>query len=408
MAGVESKSSTTILDPDARLKSIIEHGNAVEVDFSVSPRRYYRSGLEMVRMANIYLKEGSLENAFILYMKFMTLFLEKIRAHPDLGMVPAADKAVNNQKLREVFPVAEKLKNRLLEHYQKEYERHLRDKAIREELEKKKQKELLIEEQQARQKRESAHKPEPYNYSVSVGAWPSVVVPVPPLPADLSYPSETIVTPKPKPDGLILPPGPSIAPKPGIDRSTKPVSLLSPSTHSRLGPRTLIIPSNIFLKFLTIAQNNTDKNLETCGLLTGKLQHDQLVVTHLIVPKQKGTSDNCVMENEEDVCVEVEKRELFTLGWIHTHPSQTAFLSSIDLHTQFGYQVMMPEAVAVVCAPTYDQNKTFWLTPNHGMEVIRDCSLTGFHPHPNDPPIFVEAEHCRLDSSVSITVVDLR
>lgn len=63
----------------------------------------------------------------------------------------------------------------------------------------------------------------------------------------------------------------SIAGKPGIDRSTKPVSLLSPSTHSRLGPRTLIIPSNVFIKFLTIAQNNTDKNLETCGLLTGKL-----------------------------------------------------------------------------------------------------------------------------------------
>ena len=46
-----------------------------------------------------------------------------------LGTVSAADKAVNNQKLREVFPVAEKLKNRLLEHYKKEYERHMRDKV---------------------------------------------------------------------------------------------------------------------------------------------------------------------------------------------------------------------------------------------------------------------------------------
>jgi hypothetical protein len=25
------------------------------------------------------------------------------------------------------------------------------------------------------------------------------------------------------------------------------------------------------------------------------------------------------------------------------HPSQTAFLSSVDLHTQAGYQIMMPE-----------------------------------------------------------------
>ena len=28
---------------------------------------------------------------------------------------------------------------------------------------------------------------------------------------------------------------------------------------------------------------------------------------------------------------------LSVLGWIHTHPTQTAFLSSVDMHTQFGY-----------------------------------------------------------------------
>lgn len=60
---------------------------------------------------------------------FCRLFLEKIRSHPDLGTVPTADKAVNNQKLREVFPIAEDLKNRLLEQYKKEYQRHLRDKV---------------------------------------------------------------------------------------------------------------------------------------------------------------------------------------------------------------------------------------------------------------------------------------
>ena len=34
-----------------------------------------------------------------------------------------------------------------------------------------------------------------------------------------------------------------------------------------------------------------------------------------------------------------DKRSLYPLGWIHTHPTQTCFLSSVDVHTQCGYQV---------------------------------------------------------------------
>lgn len=83
--------------------------------------RYYRSGLEMVRMANVYLKEGSLENAYILYMKFMTLFLEKMRKHPEYGSVPADVKSVNQTNLKEVMPKAEKLKQQLMDQFTKEH-----------------------------------------------------------------------------------------------------------------------------------------------------------------------------------------------------------------------------------------------------------------------------------------------
>lgn len=38
-----------------------------------------------------------------------------------------------------------------------------------------------------------------------------------------------------------------------------------------------------------------------------------------------------------------------------THPTQTAFLSSVDLHTHCAYQLMMAEAIAIVCAPKYDE-----------------------------------------------------
>lgn len=87
--------------------------------------RYYRSGLEMVRMANVYLEEGSLENAYVLYLKFVTLFVEKIRKHPEYTSVPEGIRATNSEKLREVFPKAEKLKLKLVEIYSKEYNQYL-------------------------------------------------------------------------------------------------------------------------------------------------------------------------------------------------------------------------------------------------------------------------------------------
>ncbi|CAH1405822.1 unnamed protein product [Nezara viridula] len=68
----ENREYQRVLDPEVRLKLITKNSNTVEIDASIPPRRYYKSGLEMVRMANVYLDEGSLENAFILYMKFMT------------------------------------------------------------------------------------------------------------------------------------------------------------------------------------------------------------------------------------------------------------------------------------------------------------------------------------------------
>ena len=35
-------------------------------------------------------------------------------------------------------------------------------------------------------------------------------------------------------------------------------------------------------------------------------------------------------------------QSLFPVGWIHTHPAFDCFLSSVDMHNQFGYQVRIP------------------------------------------------------------------
>lgn len=58
-----------------------------------------------------------------------------------------------------------------------------------------------------------------------------------------------------------------------------------------------------------------------------------------------------IVWNEE----EYKRYSFFLILYLQTHPSQTAFLSSVDLHTHCSYQTMMPEAVAIVCAPKYQE-----------------------------------------------------
>ncbi|XP_037084009.1 STAM-binding protein-like A, partial [Pollicipes pollicipes] len=160
--------------------------------------------------------------------------------------------------------------------------------------------------------------------------------------------------------------------------------------------------------FLKIAEANTAKNVETCGLLCGKPSQDVLYVTHVLIPSQTGTSDSRNMEGEERVFAYLDTHNLTTLGWIHTHPSQTAFLSSVDLHTHCSYQLMMLESIAIVCAPKYNETGFFMLPPKYGLDYIANCHKTGFHPHPQEPPLFEEAQHVTLDNSYQISVVDLR
>lgn len=73
-------------------------------------------------------------------------------------------------------------------------------------------------------------------------------------------------------------------------------------------------------------------------MLAGSLTNGAFVVTHALVPTQVGTSDSCTASNEEDLFDACEGRGVITLGWVHTHPRQTCFLSSVDLHTHCGYQ----------------------------------------------------------------------
>lgn len=60
------------LPPEERVRRLTQMGSAVEVNEDIPPRRYYRSGVEILRMATVYSEEGNIEHAFILYNKYIT------------------------------------------------------------------------------------------------------------------------------------------------------------------------------------------------------------------------------------------------------------------------------------------------------------------------------------------------
>lgn len=118
--------------------------------------------------------------------------------------------------------------------------------------------------------------------------------------------------------------------------------------------RTMFLPPELRQQFLKIALPNTQRNLETCGMLCGTLISNALFISRLVIPDQESTSDTCEMLNESALFDYCDNEDLMVLGWIHTHPTQTCFMSSRDLHTHSGYQVMMAESIAIVCAPSKD------------------------------------------------------
>uniref|UniRef100_A0A914S2N5 MPN domain-containing protein n=1 Tax=Parascaris equorum TaxID=6256 RepID=A0A914S2N5_PAREQ len=135
----------------------------------------------------------------------------------------------------------------------------------------------------------------------------------------------------------------------------------------------LVVAGKLVEQFAALAHRNTEANIETCAILCGA---------------PNGASDSCDTRNEEDVFAYQDAHNLITLGWIHTHPSQTAFLSSVDLHTHCSYQLMMPEAVAIVVAPKFNEFVVLFIT-NNGSALFYN-------------------EEAFFDNSLEAIVVDLR
>jgi STAM-binding protein len=97
-----------------------------------------------------------------------------------------------------------------------------------------------------------------------------------------------------------------------------------------------------------------------------------------------------------------------------THPSQTNFLSAVDLHTSCGFQLTLAEAIAIVVAPRDAGTPVavYRLTDDDGgggLTLIQACDRRGFHPHP-DGRIYEQCGHVRWmdDSNGRAEIIDMR
>ncbi|KIW76533.1 hypothetical protein Z517_11279 [Fonsecaea pedrosoi CBS 271.37] len=234
--------------------------------------------------------------------------------------------------------------------------------------------------------------------------------------------SPPALPPKPGSNVVAVPPRPGKVTdqQPAARSQTpEPVHIFAPAAYLENGTplRTVFLPPTLRTTFLRLAHKNTLANLETCGFLGGTLIANAFFISRLIIPSQTATSDTCEMTNESQLFDYVDSEDLMILGWIHTHPTQTCFMSSRDLHTHAGYQMMLAESVAIVCAPSKGDTThggdwgVYRLTDPPGKKTILSCQQPGiFHPHDVDN-IYTDAlrpGHVVEARGMEFEVVDLR
>ncbi|XP_055451299.1 STAM-binding protein-like [Psammomys obesus] len=333
------------------------------------------------------------------------LYLEKLNIGPKLRIKDAHGRRSNFIKiLNIVFDRAETLKRKLLNKYNREYEKHLMEMKNKEE--EAPEWAVFWEDINSEYSTSCTIPFDPLygpkeNKSGEVGpgitsktkeAQPSSV------PTETSSPPQQCSTEEIL--KVISPSTSTSAEQPGKNDTDESTVQKGRSLHP------VILPHNLCEKFLKSARKNTKKKIETCGVLCGSMVGEEYHITHIVIPLQEGGPDYCYATNEEELFFIQEELGLLTLGWIHTHPTQRAFLSSVDLHTHFCYQQMLPESIAIVCAPKYKETGIFSLTPT-GINEISCCSMRGFHPHRDDTPLFCDCGHVTTRNT-KVMITDLR
>ncbi len=114
--------------------------------------------------------------------------------------------------------------------------------------------------------------------------------------------------------------------------------------------------SNIFISASAMGEmiefDLSQPGKETAGLLIGEMVDKDVYIDEIRVGAQVGSAVHVEINEEALIAatIEISEREdgKSIMGWFHTHPGMSSFMSPTDVNTQRIYQAFFPEAVAIV------------------------------------------------------------
>lgn len=397
------------------ISELSKEANAYEFSPQISFASWIHVSRTLLRESQVYdVENADLERAFVLYLRFADLVLNQLRKHPEFGSHKNAYSKLTSQ-VAQVIERSEIIKEKLKQQKVEEKLHKTQTQKTVQAQNDNQSEGLDLESELERYENDDIHVPDvdlnifrsiAYHNESTKTAYGNAHDPqthhkvIYDIPFDSSPQVQSSSHEEPKELEEPFNPGQISLEFKSVFRTEKGEPL-----------RTVFVPSQLRSKFLAIAEPNTKSNLETCGMLCGKLKRNAFFVTDLVIPSQISTSDSCQTTNEEELFEYIDSRDLFILGWIHTHPTQTCFMSSVDLHTHASYQLMLPEAIAIVCAPTASPDwGAFRLTDPPGIGIIKACKLGGFHQHMPSDDLYIPArpEGHYKEIQFELQVKDLR
>ena len=135
----------------------------------------------------------------------------------------------------------------------------------------------------------------------------------------------------------------------------------------------IVISPKAYLKLakhaLTYANKNIPKKdwVEVIGLLTGRIRHEDTPLEQIFVedywPVDQGDAISVEIVDQR-IFAEIfhkKNQDNFIIGWAHSHPSYSPFLSDDDFRTHLRYQTFWNKSIAVVLDPLMISPKDFGL-----------------------------------------------
>ncbi len=165
-------------------------------------------------------------------------------------------------------------------------------------------------------------------------------------------------------------------------------------------------------KMLTHCLSKVEERLEVMGLLIGDVRQwkgkTYTIVTDTVTTETESTSIHVQFSKDSfgELMKELDKIKFdyLLVGWYHSHPGHTSFLSVTDIETQ-RKQFNKPYQVALVIDPVNKEMKVFKLWEQNYVEITYkicpDSMLTEYGMKPDQAPVQAQPQQVQAGPQVA-------